>query len=222
MRFGAKTLVGLGLLVVVGWGGWAMAQESAATARPAGMAPAPTGSQEAARPAGQAPQPARPAVAAPAMAPQGEAPGDRTAHAGGADAPMAPGGATGVKAQGGPDKADKAEEDEGEDEGEEEETAKKKRPAGCMGQYGTVIMLVALFGIFYFMLIRPQQKKQKEHQEMLDQLKVGDRVLTQGGILGKITGFRDPFVVLEVQEKVRIKVLRSSVSTKYSQDSGNK
>ena len=127
-----------------------------------------------------------------------------------------------------PAEGDKAAKAKGEEAGGESEEAsdesapKKRRQAGCMGQYGTLIMLVAMFGIFYFMLIRPQQKKQKEHQDMLNQLKVGDRVLTQGGILGKITGFRDPFVVLEIQEKVRIKVLRSAVSTKYTQDSGNK
>jgi preprotein translocase subunit YajC len=71
-----------------------------------------------------------------------------------------------------------------------------------------------MFVVFYFLLIRPQQKKQKEHQHMLSELKVGDRVITQGGLLGKITGFSDHFVVLEVQEKVRIKVLRNSISGK--------
>ncbi|MCD6497764.1 MAG: preprotein translocase subunit YajC [Deltaproteobacteria bacterium] len=90
------------------------------------------------------------------------------------------------------------------------------------GGYQSIIFLVLMFAVFYFLLIRPQQKKQKEHQTMIDALKIGDRVLTQGGILGRITGFSDPFVVLEVQEKVRIKVLRSALSGKHSMGSDKK
>ncbi len=110
--------------------------------------------------------------------------------------------------------------------GEPAEEKKRKQPAGCFGagNYSSLIFLVLMFAVFYFLLIRPQQKKQKEHQEMLSALKVGDRVLTTGGILGKITGFSDHYAVLEIQEKVRIKVLRSSLSGKAggSDKPGNK
>lgn len=100
--------------------------------------------------------------------------------------------------------------------GEPAEKKKKKQPVGCFGagNYSSLIFLALMFAVFYFLLIRPQQKKQKEHQAMLSNLKVGDRVLTTGGILGKITGFSDHYAVLEIQEKVRIKVLRSSLSGK--------
>lgn len=102
-----------------------------------------------------------------------------------------------------------------EEEKGKKKAKKKKKKTGCFGGgYQSLIFLVLMFVVFYFLLIRPQQKKQKEHQAMLSNLKVGDRVVTQGGMLGKITGFSDHFAVLEIQEKVRIKVLRSAISGK--------
>ena len=65
--------------------------------------------------------------------------------------------------------------------------------------------------IFYFLLFRPQQKKQKEVQEMLNNLAYGDTVMTTGGIHGKITGLADAVVTLEIADKVRIKVARSAI-----------
>ena len=73
------------------------------------------------------------------------------------------------------------------------------------------IPLILIFVIFYFLLIRPQQKKAKEHQEFLGQLKKGDDVVTSGGIHGRITGLTDTIVTLEIAEGVRIKVNRPSV-----------
>lgn len=77
-----------------------------------------------------------------------------------------------------------------------------------------LLMLGVMFAIFYFLLIRPQQKKAKEHQEMLRQLKRGDKVITNGGIFGTITGIDDKVAVIEVSEKVRIKVLRSHLAAR--------
>lgn len=106
-------------------------------------------------------------------------------------------------------------ETKGEGEGGQKPQKKKKR-VGCFGgSWTSMIFLVLMFAVFYFLLIRPQQKKQKLQQQMLSELKVGDQVVTQGGMLGKITGFTDPFAVVEIQEKVRIKVLRSSISGKH-------
>jgi preprotein translocase subunit YajC len=87
-------------------------------------------------------------------------------------------------------------------------------PLGCGGgsSAGTIGMLVIMFAVFYFMLIRPQQKKQREHQEMLKNLKKGDEVVTTGGIVGRISGLTDAYATLEVQEKVRIKVVRSHIT----------
>ncbi len=71
---------------------------------------------------------------------------------------------------------------------------------------------VLIFVVFYFMLIRPQQKKQRETQDWIKNLKKDDEVVTSGGVLGRITGLTDTTVTLEVQEKVRMKVLRSAVT----------
>ncbi|NCC77641.1 MAG: preprotein translocase subunit YajC, partial [Clostridia bacterium] len=66
--------------------------------------------------------------------------------------------------------------------------------------------------IFYFLLIRPQQKKAKEHQNYLANLKKGDKVITGGGIYGQIAGLTDKVVTLEIAENVRIKVSRSAIA----------
>ncbi|MDY0005117.1 MAG: preprotein translocase subunit YajC [Polyangia bacterium] len=93
---------------------------------------------------------------------------------------------------------------------------KPQQPPGCFGggALGMVLPLVLMFVIFYFFLIRPQQKKQKEHQEMLTALRKGDRIVTTGGILGTVTGLTDQYAVIEIQEKVRMKILRSHIAGK--------
>ncbi len=72
--------------------------------------------------------------------------------------------------------------------------------------------LILIFVIFYFLLIRPQQRKAKEQRELLSNLKAGDRVVTAGGLHGKIAGLTDTIVTLEIADKVRVKVSRSQVS----------
>lgn len=76
--------------------------------------------------------------------------------------------------------------------------------------------LILIFGVFYLLVIRPQQKKGKLHQQMLSELKAGDLVVTQGGIIGKITGIKDPEVVIEVSQGVRLRVLRSAITNKHT------
>lgn len=80
-----------------------------------------------------------------------------------------------------------------------------------------ILMMVLMFGIFYFILIRPQVKRQKEHQALLSKLGKGDEVITRGGIIGKITGITDDntVLVLELQEKVRVRVPRAYVEGKW-------
>lgn len=78
--------------------------------------------------------------------------------------------------------------------------------------YGFFIMMAALFAIFYFLLIRPQQKKQKEIKKMLSELTYGDSVITAGGIHGKIVAITDEVVTVEVAEKVKIKVSRPFIT----------
>lgn len=80
------------------------------------------------------------------------------------------------------------------------------------GGIGAFIPLVLMFVIFYFLLIRPQQKRAKEHREVLQNLKRGDTVITAGGIHGKISGLTDTMVTLEIADKVKIKVSRNQIA----------
>ena len=72
--------------------------------------------------------------------------------------------------------------------------------------------LVVIFIAFYFLLIRPQQKKQKAHAELVSGLQVGDEVMTAGGILGRITGVSDHYAVVQISEGTEIKIQKVSVS----------
>jgi preprotein translocase subunit YajC len=80
---------------------------------------------------------------------------------------------------------------------------------------GQLPLLLIFFAIFYFLVLRPQSKKAKEHQAMLAELKKGDEVVTNGGIIGKISGVADNELTLQVQEGVRIRVTRASVQGRY-------
>ncbi|WP_454192282.1 preprotein translocase subunit YajC [Paenibacillus sp. Marseille-Q7038] len=75
-----------------------------------------------------------------------------------------------------------------------------------------IIMMVLMFAVFYFLLIRPQQKRQKEHRNLLNSLKKGDKVVTIGGLHGTITEVMDDTVVLRVNDVTKLTFNRSSVS----------
>ncbi|MBI3070835.1 MAG: preprotein translocase subunit YajC [Deltaproteobacteria bacterium] len=77
-----------------------------------------------------------------------------------------------------------------------------------------LIMMGLMFVIFYFLLIRPQQKKQKEHQAMLASVRKGDEIVTQSGIYGRIAGLTDTIVTLEIADKVRVKMARGQIAAK--------
>ncbi len=70
---------------------------------------------------------------------------------------------------------------------------------------------IFIFVIFYFLIIRPQARKQKDHQKFVTELKRGDAVITTSGILGTIEGINDTFVTLEIADGVRVKILRSQI-----------
>jgi preprotein translocase subunit YajC len=80
-------------------------------------------------------------------------------------------------------------------------------------------MMILMFAVFYFILIRPQVKKQREHQALLSKLEKGDMVVTRGGLIGKISGITDTVLTIELQEKVRVRVLRSHIDGKYQPSS---
>ncbi len=73
--------------------------------------------------------------------------------------------------------------------------------------------LIVIFAMFYFMLIRPQMKRAKEHKQLVAGLQKGDEIVTSGGLLGKITHIEDSFVTVKVAENVEIKVQRHAVSS---------
>jgi preprotein translocase subunit YajC len=75
-----------------------------------------------------------------------------------------------------------------------------------------LLVMAAIFVMFYLVLWRPQQKKQKEHQTLISKLSTGDEVVTTGGLLGKITDVGDSFITLEIADGVRIKVQKFQVS----------
>jgi len=83
---------------------------------------------------------------------------------------------------------------------------------GAGGMLG-FLPLVLVFVIFYFLLIRPQQKKAKDHQEMLSRLKKNDEVMTSGGIYGKVVALAENVVTLEVAPNVRLRVHRPQISS---------
>ncbi len=96
--------------------------------------------------------------------------------------------------------------------------------AGCVpaeenGGEGTspvymIVFLVLIFGLFYFLMIRPQQKRQKEQQQLMSELQRGDRVITTGGIYGQIESVSEDSVVLKVESGTTIRVARSGIAGK--------
>lgn len=99
-------------------------------------------------------------------------------------------------------------------------------PGGGAGGFASFLPLILIFVVFYFLLIRPQQKQAKQHQAFLGDLKKGNKVITKGGIYGEITGITDSVLTLEIAENIRIKVDRSSIAGAQGQedarDSGKK
>ncbi|OYQ33842.1 preprotein translocase subunit YajC [Niveispirillum lacus] len=85
-------------------------------------------------------------------------------------------------------------------------------PGGGMESLMSLAPLVLIFVVFYFLLIRPQQKKLKEHKAMLEALRRGDKVVTGGGIVGTIVKVADDEATVEIAENVRVRVLRSTIT----------
>lgn len=86
---------------------------------------------------------------------------------------------------------------------------------GAEGQgsgFGAFIPLILMFAIFYFLLIRPQQKKAKQHRALVSGIKKGDRIVSSGGLHGTVTGVTDDVVTVEIAPKIRVKISRSSIS----------
>ena len=84
---------------------------------------------------------------------------------------------------------------------------------GATGTWGTIIMIVIMFAVFYFFAIRPQKKQEKETQQMRDALSIGDEIVTIGGIVGIITNITEETItIISSRDRTRIQLLKSSVS----------
>ena len=82
---------------------------------------------------------------------------------------------------------------------------------GAGDPFLSLLPLVLIFGVFYFLLIRPQNKRQKEHKELVANIAVGDEIVTAGGVLGKIMEVKDQFVRVQVAEGIELKVQRHTI-----------
>ena len=84
---------------------------------------------------------------------------------------------------------------------------------GSSSLFSTLIMFALIIGIFYFLILRPQQKRQKERQKLLEAVKKGDKVVTAGGLHGTVAGLDDKTVLLQVADNVKMKYERSAIAT---------
>ena len=78
--------------------------------------------------------------------------------------------------------------------------------------FSFLLPMVIIFGAFYFLLIRPQQKKQKAHAQLVADLSVGNEILTAGGILGRITGVSEHYAIVQIADNTEVKIQKSSIS----------
>ena len=92
----------------------------------------------------------------------------------------------------------------------------QEAPAGQPSIFDSLWLLVAIVAIFYFLLIRPQSKARKEHEQLLTTLRKGDDIVTEGGIIGTIYEVADDHVVVEIAQRVKMRIRKESVSEKVS------
>jgi preprotein translocase subunit YajC len=84
--------------------------------------------------------------------------------------------------------------------------------------FGFLLPMIVIFAAFYFLMIRPQQKKQKAHTELVSNLSAGDEILTSGGILGVITGISEHYAIVKIADNTEIKIQKSSVTQVVPKD----
>ncbi len=89
-----------------------------------------------------------------------------------------------------------------------------------METWGMIIFLVAIFALMYFLMIRPRQKQQKQHEEMMEELRAGDKVIIAGGIYGQIESLGEDTAILRIESGATMKVARSSILGKQDVEQG--
>ena len=91
---------------------------------------------------------------------------------------------------------------------------------GTGGIWSSFLIMIPIFAIMYFLMIRPQQKKQKEHEEMLSRVKAGDRIMTQGGLFGTVVRVGDNKVTIEIAERVQVEFAQGAIASIIPADTG--
>ena len=89
--------------------------------------------------------------------------------------------------------------------------AQAAAPGAAPSPIPSIVMMVALFGIMYFLMIRPQMKRAKEHRELTGKLAKGDEVITNGGIAGRVEELGENFISVEIAEGVKVKMQRAAI-----------
>ena len=95
-------------------------------------------------------------------------------------------------------------------------TANVLLQAGAANNWSSIVMMALIAVVFYFFMIRPQTKKMKDQKKFIEELKKGDKVVTIGGIFGKLVEIGDNYFVIEIDHNVRIKVQKSAISLENS------
>jgi len=89
------------------------------------------------------------------------------------------------------------------------------------GMFSTIIMFGLIILIFYFMILRPQQKRQKEREKMLNDVQKGDKIITAGGVHGTVVGMEDKTLLIQIADNVKVKYEKSAISTVVRSSSDN-
>ena len=90
--------------------------------------------------------------------------------------------------------------------------------ASQQSPFGSMLPLIVIFGIFYFLIIRPQQKKSKEHQSMLNALKKDDKIITNGGMMGTVTLVKGEIIEVKIADSVKVQLVKSGVNKVVKQE----
>ena len=88
---------------------------------------------------------------------------------------------------------------------------------GGGGGMAMLLMFALIFLVMYFFMIRPQQKREKTRQKMISDLKKGDRIVTNSGIIGSVWGIKDTVIVMKVDEDVKLEILKTAIASKIDQ-----
>ena len=86
-------------------------------------------------------------------------------------------------------------------------------PTSAGSMFGTFVPLIAIFAIMYFLMIRPQMKRQKDHRAMLEKLSRGDEVITNGGIAGSVVELGESFITVEIANGVQVRLQKGAIAT---------